>query len=261
LSVLIKLKRGLSSEWSQLNPVLKLGEPGYEKDTKKLKIGDGVTLWNDLPYIGSGAIDFEDVQDEVANFLKAGNNIVLNYDDPNNILTISTSGLQPTGNYSIEGHSHIVNNITDFDSIVGGLIQDNFNTNLVAGNGINFTYNEPDLIINTSGLNFTTITNLGSISGTVNIDYGEDRQIQTLSLNGTSTTFSKGSGWPSTSGISVDVVLKITVSSETSITWNIVNEWYNQPPFGSLANGTHLFLLRSMGNSIIEGHYIGNKTN
>jgi hypothetical protein len=100
LSDLIKLKRGLSSEWSQLNPVLKLGEPGYEKDTKKLKIGDGVTLWNDLPYIGSGTVDFEDVQDEVANFLKAGNNIVLDYDDPNNILTISASGLQPAGNYA-----------------------------------------------------------------------------------------------------------------------------------------------------------------
>jgi hypothetical protein len=46
---LIKLKRGLSTEWADLNPILKLGEPGYEKDTKKLKIGDGVTLWNDLP--------------------------------------------------------------------------------------------------------------------------------------------------------------------------------------------------------------------
>jgi hypothetical protein len=97
---LIKLKRGLSTEWADLNPVLKLGEPGYEKDTKKLKIGDGVTLWNDLPYIGSGTIDFEDVQDEVASFLKAGNNIVLDYDDPNNILTISASGLQPAGNYA-----------------------------------------------------------------------------------------------------------------------------------------------------------------
>jgi hypothetical protein len=97
---LIKLKRGLSTEWADLNPVLKLGEPGYEKDTKKLKIGDGVTLWNDLPYIGAGTVDFEDVQDEVANFLKAGNNIVLDYDDPNNILTISASGLQPAGNYA-----------------------------------------------------------------------------------------------------------------------------------------------------------------
>lgn len=97
---LIKLKRGLSTEWTDLNPVLKLGEPGYEKDTKKLKIGDGVTLWNDLPYIGSGTIDFEDVQDEVANLLKAGNNIVLDYNDDDNILTISTSGLQPSGNYA-----------------------------------------------------------------------------------------------------------------------------------------------------------------
>ena len=48
----IQLKRGQSSNWETLNPVLGPGEPGYELDTHKIKIGDGVTAWNDLPYIG-----------------------------------------------------------------------------------------------------------------------------------------------------------------------------------------------------------------
>ena len=29
------------------------GEPGFEKDTNRLKIGDGTNAWNDLAYIGS----------------------------------------------------------------------------------------------------------------------------------------------------------------------------------------------------------------
>jgi len=51
------------------------------------------------------------------------------------------------------------------------------------------------------------------------------------------------------------------VTSATSITWTIVNDWFSQPPAGALSIGTHLFLLRAIGSSIIEGHYIGNKTN
>lgn len=37
------------------NPVLQLGEMGYETDTGLLKVGDGVTAWSDLPYIGGSS--------------------------------------------------------------------------------------------------------------------------------------------------------------------------------------------------------------
>ena len=40
------------SQWSALNPVLMAGEPGVEKETDNLKIGDGLTPWNKLPYHG-----------------------------------------------------------------------------------------------------------------------------------------------------------------------------------------------------------------
>ena len=45
-----KFKRGTASRWQELNPVLRQGEPGFEYDTNKLKIGDGYTPYNDLPY-------------------------------------------------------------------------------------------------------------------------------------------------------------------------------------------------------------------
>ena len=48
----IQLKRGKASSWAILNPVLSPGEPGFEIDTGKIKIGNGVDEWLDLKYIG-----------------------------------------------------------------------------------------------------------------------------------------------------------------------------------------------------------------
>ena len=50
--VCIQLKRGLSSSWVKQNPILSVGEPGFEKDTGRLKIGDGYSHWLELPYLG-----------------------------------------------------------------------------------------------------------------------------------------------------------------------------------------------------------------
>ena len=36
-----RLRRGTSEAWARVNPVLLYGETGFEKDTNKLKIGDG----------------------------------------------------------------------------------------------------------------------------------------------------------------------------------------------------------------------------
>ena len=45
----ILLRRGTAAEWTAANPVLLDGEPGWETDTGKLKIGDGETAWTALP--------------------------------------------------------------------------------------------------------------------------------------------------------------------------------------------------------------------
>jgi hypothetical protein len=100
----------------------------------------------------------------------------------------------------------------------------------------------------------------GPTAGSIAINFATDRTIQTVSLSGSATSFTKGTGWPS-DATSVDVILQITALSGTSITWTVVTDWYNQPPAGALAIGTHLFLLRAVGASIIQGHYIGYKSN
>lgn len=51
-----QLKRGTAARWVEVNPILALAEPGFEVDTGKLKIGDGVKAWLELEYIGDDKI-------------------------------------------------------------------------------------------------------------------------------------------------------------------------------------------------------------
>lgn len=57
--VKFKLRRADACEWQSANPVLQDGEPGFEADTFRLKIGDGVHPWSMLPYIGGSNVVFD----------------------------------------------------------------------------------------------------------------------------------------------------------------------------------------------------------
>lgn len=48
-------RRGTAAQWSGANPILASGEIGFESDTSKFKIGDGVNHWEDLVYYASAA--------------------------------------------------------------------------------------------------------------------------------------------------------------------------------------------------------------
>lgn len=47
-----QLRRGYEAVWLKNNPVLAQGEPSFVIDKNALKIGDGVTPWKELDYIG-----------------------------------------------------------------------------------------------------------------------------------------------------------------------------------------------------------------
>jgi hypothetical protein len=51
-------RRGTEAQWESANPVLAAGEIGFETDTNKFKIGDGINLWEDLSYF----LDTSDLQ-------------------------------------------------------------------------------------------------------------------------------------------------------------------------------------------------------
>ena len=59
-------KRGKASSWQSQNLLLGPGEPGFEIDTGKLKVGNGIDKWNDLPYI-----NYDPVENENAYFVEA----------------------------------------------------------------------------------------------------------------------------------------------------------------------------------------------
>jgi len=50
------MKRGTSAEWALASAhILADGEIAVETDTHKMKIGDGETIYKNLPYVGSSA--------------------------------------------------------------------------------------------------------------------------------------------------------------------------------------------------------------
>lgn len=55
----IQLRGDTAANWTAANPVLASRQPGYETDTGKIKIGNGATAWNALPY-RFGVSSFDD---------------------------------------------------------------------------------------------------------------------------------------------------------------------------------------------------------
>lgn len=53
----IQLRTDTAANWTSANPTLAQGEPGYEVDTGKLKLGDGITPWNSLAYYTAGDVN------------------------------------------------------------------------------------------------------------------------------------------------------------------------------------------------------------
>lgn len=62
---MIQVKRGSTNSWRGSDVKLEPGQPGYDKDKHKLKIGDGISSWLDLPYIGGLAA--EEILDSESN--------------------------------------------------------------------------------------------------------------------------------------------------------------------------------------------------
>lgn len=46
----IQFRRDTAAAWTSANPVLSQGEAGYEYDTGRFKVGNGLTAWGSLPY-------------------------------------------------------------------------------------------------------------------------------------------------------------------------------------------------------------------
>ena len=74
---IIQMRRGSASSWTTYNPILAEGEFGFETDTLRFKLGDGLTHWNSLMYSGprgvfpaSAALEIEWSEDYPSNYVE-----------------------------------------------------------------------------------------------------------------------------------------------------------------------------------------------
>lgn len=55
MATIIQSRHDTAARWASINPTLAEGELGIETDTGKIKVGDGVTVWNSLAYFTGDA--------------------------------------------------------------------------------------------------------------------------------------------------------------------------------------------------------------
>ena len=102
---ILQLKRGTAERWYTVNPILAIGEPGFVYDANKLKIGDGVTPWNELPYIEGSAGTATSLTPVDGSLIIKDNTIDIGISaEPGNALTKKADGLyvgtSTSGNYA-----------------------------------------------------------------------------------------------------------------------------------------------------------------
>ena len=51
VKAVIQFRRADEPEWVEVDPILRLGEPAMSMDVYKLKVGDGVRHWSEIPYL------------------------------------------------------------------------------------------------------------------------------------------------------------------------------------------------------------------
>lgn len=105
-NTIFKLKRGIASRWAELNPILQQGEPGFVYDTNQLKIGDGKTPWNELPYLVP--------TDEINQLSTLVSNLNKELDELNLDINTINEQLNGTGEGSVD--SKIDQKLSDFAS-------------------------------------------------------------------------------------------------------------------------------------------------
>lgn len=88
----IQYRRDNAAGWTAANPVLANGEPGYETDTKKRKIGDGTTAWTALGYQAADEATLKTIYAPVINLpwgpkvcATGDSKVATNVDQPNNV--------------------------------------------------------------------------------------------------------------------------------------------------------------------------------
>lgn len=113
------------STWETSNPVLALGAIGIESDYLMWKIGDGVSTWNNLEYMRSGAVHESSAFLAVQNDVYSHGLLIVEDDTGRGKMGNGTTAYNSLPYLWVGGPSSAVNNnIAAFDGASGRLIKD-----------------------------------------------------------------------------------------------------------------------------------------
>ena len=56
----VACRRATNEQWLLVNPILSAGEFAYETNTRRLKVGDGLTRYAEIPYFNEGSLVYHD---------------------------------------------------------------------------------------------------------------------------------------------------------------------------------------------------------
>ena len=89
-TVRIQVRRGTSTEWTSVNPVLAAGEMGVETNTNLFKFGNGSSTWTALSYANNSDVAIGEIsQDAINTALTMGSGLTKTYNDGANTITIN----------------------------------------------------------------------------------------------------------------------------------------------------------------------------
>lgn len=101
----IKFRRDTSANWTSVNPIPAQGEPCYETDTGKLKIGNGSDNYVTLPYVSDGGGSAGDLPIATATTLggvKVGNNLSITEDGKLSASSEAKTVKTPSGRINLD---------------------------------------------------------------------------------------------------------------------------------------------------------------
>ena len=133
LNVKMQIRRDTATNWETNNPVLSAGEFGYDSTNKKIKIGDGLTNWNNLNFLGEQQMSNLIVKEKTV--LIEGKGTLRKLSTPTKVNGVSYSHSETFGGSYID-----MSNALDWDKI-----NDNFYpTTMILGLKGGFGSNLPD---------------------------------------------------------------------------------------------------------------------
>lgn len=238
----ITLRRGLSTEWTSVGGslVLSSGEPGFETDTGKLKIGNGSAVWNALPYAaGLESLRLQDLSNVASTSPSTGQ--VLKWDGT--VWAPAADSADGTTTYTISAETAT----GGVDLRLTGSDSSTDSVKLAAGSNVTITRTDANTItisgeaFNTADSVFTGTTTVDTLDAQTKIIADDIETLRIVSTENLSIRATNGTVFGSASA-GVDGVIT-QVFNQFIPEGHIVSQYHNNP------NSTNYHWMRSRGTA------------